>query len=320
MLKMFQATPDAANSPEFWEQTWSAGAMWSVLENPSTCENDPLYPLFARTLVRDRLFLEGGCGQSQWVKYFADRGQSAVGVDFAVQTIEAIKRRHPALDLRVGNILALPFGDGEVHTYYSGGVVEHFESGPMPALREARRVIADDGWFLCSVPDQSLLRSWLFRGEDVDRPDLDPHLRVRHVTAPEEETPPPRMRFFQYAFTEDEFRGCLADAGFDVAETFGCGITWGLFEVPHVARLYGALLGAARRLRGQSGDAPANGANGAPTPPAATGSERPQVGLLRRVMLREDPTVPVLGSAIRLARQRCASMRMFVARPRRASG
>jgi SAM-dependent methyltransferase len=315
MLKMFQQRVDPADSPEFWEQTWTETPLSSTLDDLATCENDPLFPLFERTLVRDRLFLEGGCGQAQWVKYFADRGQRSIGVDFAARTIDVIKRRHPALDVRVGDILALPFADGEVHTYYSGGVVEHFESGPMPALHEARRVIARDGWFLCSVPDQSRLRDWLFRRSEVDRRDLSPHLHVRRVTSTGREAAPAGMQFFQYAFTEAEFRQMLVTAGFDVVETFGCGITWGLLEMRGFSKLHSSLLDTARRLRGAFRPQPTPAPQPAAAAPAPAG-ERAAAGLLRRVILREDPTVPVAGVAVRLLRETCSSMRMFVARPR----
>ena len=309
MLKMFQAMPDSANSPDYWEEAWSQG-LEQALSDSTMCENDPLYPLLARTLVRDRIFLEGGCGKGHWVKYFTDREQRTVGVDFASRTVDAIKTRQPALDVRVANILSLPFADGEVHTYYSGGVVEHFESGPMPALREARRVIASDGWFLCSVPDHSLLRNVLFRGDDVERRDLAPPLRVRRVAGTIEETPPPGMRFFQYAFTEAEFGAWLAEAGFEVVETFGNGISWGLFEVPRVATVYAALYRAARRLR------PSRPTNESPPASPTVTQERASTGLLGRLILREDVTVPLVGPALRVARQYCSNMRMFVARPK----
>jgi SAM-dependent methyltransferase len=314
MLKMFQAERDAADSPEFWEQAWSANPLPSALDDPAVCENDPLFPLFVRALDRERLFLEGGCGQAQWVKYFADRGQRSVGIDFAARTIDAIKRRHPTLDVRVGNILDLPLADGAVHTYYSGGVVEHFEGGPEQALSEARRVIADDGWFLCSVPDQSTLRDRLFRKIDVERPDLDPPLRVFRVDETRQEAPPQRMRFYQYAFTEAEFRQRLSNAGFEVAETFGYGVTWGLFEVRGIAAIHAALYDVARRLRG--GRAAAATRDDRVHEAAVPGPAAP-AGLLQRVILREDPTVPLLGPVVRAARQHCASMRMFVARSRR---
>ena len=312
MLKMFQAQREAAGSSGFWDESWNADQLPSVLADPAVCENDPLLPLFRSTLTRDRLFLEGGCGQAQWVKYFSDRGQRSVGIDFAERTISSVRRMLPDLDVRVGNILALPFADGSVHTYYSGGVVEHFEDGPEQALAEARRVIADDGWFLCSVPDESPLRRLLYRGGEVSRPDLDPALLVRRVDRTTGEAPPLGKRFFQYVFREEEFRRRLDAAGFTVERTFGCGLLWGLFEIRGVAPVYQTLLGALRgRFDLHAATAPVFAA-----PAADPAFESGPVGLLRRALVREDPTVPVLGPALRAFRERCANMRMYVARPR----
>jgi SAM-dependent methyltransferase len=307
MLKMFQAERAAAGSAEFWEESWSDARLASVLDDPAVCENDPLFPLLRGTLVRDRLFLEGGCGQAQWVKYFADRGQRAVGIDFAERTIAAVRRHAPTLDVRIGNILDLPFGRGEVHTYYSGGVVEHFEDGPLPALVEARRVIADDGWLLCSVPDESPLRRRLYRSDEVTRPDLDPPLVVRRVEHTTRERPPAGHEFFQYCFAEQEFSSQLEAAGFRVERTFGCGMIWGLLEVPWLAALW------RRATERRQKSAPARSAAASVAPSSAkTAGRAGRPGLAKRALVLEDPSLPLLGAL----RQRCSNMRMFVARPR----
>ena len=51
----------------------------------------------------------------------------------------------PALKLQTGDVHALPYGDKSVHGYLSFGVLEHFEHGVGPALREANRVLASGG-------------------------------------------------------------------------------------------------------------------------------------------------------------------------------
>src|SRR6266513_271610 len=118
MLKMYQAQVSSGSNAEFWNHNWAPSELARVLADVRIVENDPSYDLLMDKLRRDRLFLEGGCGQGQWVKYLADRGYRAVGVDFAERTIERLHRAAPELDVRVGNITALPFGDGEVHSYY----------------------------------------------------------------------------------------------------------------------------------------------------------------------------------------------------------
>ncbi len=313
MLKMYNgSSSDAGNSPAFWDHSWDEDQLVRVLFDPAVCENDPLFPLLQETVRRDRLFLEGGCGQAQWVNYFSVRGQPSVGIDFAEHTVESVKRVAPELDVRLGNILALPFADGQVHTYYSGGVVEHFEGGPEPALDEARRVLAADGYFLCSVPDHSPLRKLLHRGEapvDAD------HL-VKRVARTESEAAPAGGTFFQYAFTEEEFRARLRTAGFTVERTLGYSVVWGLTELPRVPQLIDLLVKLKQRGRAAPNRAVMVHSEPQPTRPAAAPrSEPPPVGLLRRAFVREDPATPLLGPLVRLMRESCANMRMYVARP-----
>lgn len=320
MLKMYQGQSSSSSSPEFWDESWAQNELAAVLANRRVAENDPVHSLLLEKLRPDGLFLEGGCGQAQWVKYFSDRGYRAVGIDFAARTVDNVRRLAPELDVRVGNILALPFADGEVQAYYSGGVVEHFESGPEPALREARRVLRRDGWFLCSVPDESFLRRRLFARGQTERTDLAPPLAVRRIERIADEPPLDGYQFFQYAFREDEFRRRLEDAGFSVERTFGYSLIWGLAELPHFRTLYDGAFELAKMLRARLHSAPAS----APSKDRGDGHDDRDghasnggVGdFLRRVLVKEDRTAPMLGPLVGLLCERFSNMRMYVARPR----
>jgi SAM-dependent methyltransferase len=322
MLKMYEGrAPSAGSTPEYWDSNWEQNELAKVLADERIATNDPVHAVLVEKARPDGLFLEGGCGQAQWVKYFAARGYRAVGIDFANRTIERIKQVAPALDVRVGNILALPFADGEVHTYYSGGVVEHFEGGPEAALAEARRVLRADGWFLCSVPDESFLRKLLFRAARTDRGDLDPHLLVARVDHTAEEPAPPEMSFFQYAFTEEEFSARLHDAGFVVERTFGYGLVWGLMELPQFQQLYRRSFEAAARLRDlararSGGGAQMPASDGGDVPASSRDRTGGAADWLRRALIREDRTTPLVGPLIDVMCQYLSNMRMFVARPR----
>jgi SAM-dependent methyltransferase len=316
MLKMYQGQSSSSSTPEFWDESWEQNELAQVLADVRVVENDPVYELLSHALRPDRLFLEGGCGQSQWVKYFSERGYRTIGIDFAQRTVEKVRAVAPELDVRVGNILELPFGDGEVHSYYSGGVVEHFESGPEPALREARRVLSPDGWFLCSVPDDSFLRRRLFDRDCTERRDLTPPLAVRRVGRTHEEPALDGYQFFQYAFTEDEFRRRLDEAGFAVERTFGYSLIWGLAELPRFRALYDGAFNLARtlgtRLRPASAPSLVGDDDAAGTPRVAAGPG----GFLHRVLVKEDRSAPVLGPLVGLLCEGFANMRMYVARPR----
>lgn len=318
MLKMYQEQSSSGSSSEFWDACWEPRQLAEFLADARVVENDPIYPLLVEKLRPEGLFLEGGCGPAQLVKYFSDRRYRVVGVDFAERTIERLRQVAPELDLRVADIMALPFADGEVHSYYSGGVVEHIESGPEPALDEARRVLADDGWFLCSVPDASSLRQRLFARGRTDRHDLEPSLVVTRVAHTVAEPPPDGLEFFQYAFTTEEFTKLLENAGFTVDHTFGYNFIWGLMEVPGFRAVHDTALALARSLRDrlrpptrEPSSAPVTPSISAP-PMLATPGEG---GFWRRALLKEDRTTPLLGPLIDYACEHTASMRMYVARP-----
>jgi SAM-dependent methyltransferase len=309
MFKMFQAQLNPGGDPEFWDTNWEAGETIDSVPGDAACENSAIHPLIMEKTRTDGLFLEGGCGPGHWVKYLHERGYRVVGVDFAPRAVSRLHRLLPDADVRVSTIQQLPFEDGEVQVYYSGGVVEHDEGGPEPALREAHRVIGQHGWFLCSVPDASPLRQFLYRRDSTQRPDMSPPMVVRRVDRMSVELPPPGMHFFQYVFSKAEFSSLLENAGFEVVDTFGYSLTWGVMEIPGITRL------AHRALRRSAmpRQVPESG-NGAPASPPLRASRTK--ALLKRALVREDRTLPVVGPVIQLATENLSNLRMYVARPR----
>jgi SAM-dependent methyltransferase len=240
--------------------------------------------------------LEGGCGRGQYVAYYSARGARMVGLDFARDALSELRQRDAGLLLCAGDVGALPFRSASFDVYYSGGVVEHFESGPHAALREARRVLRDDGVLLASVPYLSPVRRLLAPFKRGDR---------RFVSAPAVDTDHRRGTFYQYAFTRQEFTRVLGECGFRVTAVQEYAVLWGLGEVPGL----GALLSLASRSRPPV--QPAAGTEAvrpAPLPPAATRRSH----WLKRLVVSEDDRVPVLGRMVPLLRWASANMIMFV--------
>jgi SAM-dependent methyltransferase len=323
MLKMYLRAHHAGGTGEFWDDTWEgSGAFVPIDQIERICRNQGgIARAIDRCLVPGRLFLEGGCGPAHWVRYYQRRGHRVLGIDFAARTVERVRELYPEIDVRQGDVQALPLEDGSVHTYYSGGVVEHFEEGPDRALAEARRVIAPDGWFLCSVPDASPLRTrWLYRGPGLDGEGTRTHPLARPVREPGVDTSPPSgTTFYQYAFTEAELGERLERAGFSVEETFCYSLLWGLFEIPRVEDLNALAVAGARALRGAFGRGrhAVSSSSATAGAPAAMGPGPKGVrALVERIVFQEDTSVPVIGPAVGWLLERCANMRMFVARPR----
>jgi len=308
MLKMFQAQINPGGTPEFWNANWEMVEACDEVLDDAACENSALLPLLMQKARTDRLFLEGGCGPGQWVRYFHERGYRVTGIDFAPHAVARLRRLLPNADVRLGNIQQLPFADGEVHVYFSGGVVEHDELGPEAALREACRVVSRQGWFLCSVPDVSLLRDFLYRREFTERLDMSPPLVVKRVESTSIETPPAGMHFFQYLFDKAEFTTLLENAGFEVVETFGYSLCWGVMEIPGMARVVHRALRRSKMPRGEATDKAVSRSFG--------GQANRTKNLLKRALLSEDRTLPVVGPIIHLATERLSNLRMYVARPR----
>ena len=121
--------------PEFWEKIWQ--------HSPTTmkalaAQADPrLVRECSRHLPPKAKLLEGGCGSGVYLARFAEMGYQVVGVDFAQRTVARLKTALPDLDIQVGDIRNLPFQNNTFDAYYSGGVIEHFEDGLMPQIKEA---------------------------------------------------------------------------------------------------------------------------------------------------------------------------------------
>src|SRR4051812_15212065 len=207
------------DSVAYWEDHWSQRPLDHAIRSVAT---GSLRRVFERHVAVGSLLLEGGCGQGEYVVYERSRGVRAVGLDFAAETLSRLRSAYGDVPLVQGDVNHLPFRTGAFDSYYSGGVVEHFESGPDEAVAEAFRVLRDGGSLLVSVPYLSPLRRLLqpFRRsswEWVDEPSLDPS--------------PTKGEFWQYAFGPARFKRHLARVGFVIETVQGYGIVRGLLDV-----------------------------------------------------------------------------------------
>lgn len=142
--------------------------------------------------------LEGGCGLSHWVEIFQEEGYKITGVDYAPKVIERMKAIKPDVNIQLGNVFELNFPDEYFGTYFSWGVVEHFEEGPNAIIKEANRVIKKGGKLLISVP----------------------YWNARRINFYGEVSSIGEGEFYQYLFNKDEFKQILEENGFKVLKTF----------------------------------------------------------------------------------------------------
>jgi SAM-dependent methyltransferase len=299
MLKMYhraEANQQAGgNSPEYWEAAWRDGGYDEALR---FCEIDPLGPIFEEYARPGTVMLEGGCGRGQYVEYQSRRGVTVVGLDFAREALLELHSRRGHLPLCAGDVASLPFQDGSFDVYYSGGVVEHFEAGAGPALREAWRVLRPNGVLLISVPYISPLR----RTVSVVRRRQFRRISRSAIDAPGEQID---RTFFQYAYTRPEFRQMLTETGFEVLRTRGYSLLWGLSDVP----LISGLLNRASQGTGSGRSVTISNDIAGEGPASRRESAR---ALLKRLLIGEDDTVPLLGGMVAALRWSCANMMMYV--------
>jgi SAM-dependent methyltransferase len=138
---------DEKATPQFWDSHWRAET------NPLTVSaRDDVIVVTAKYLPAGARVLEGGCGRANKVKAMADAGFSAVGIDFAEESVNSAKRNYPGLDIRVGDVRSLDFREGSFDGYWSIGVIEHFWSGYGEILSEAARVLRPAGFLFLTAP------------------------------------------------------------------------------------------------------------------------------------------------------------------------
>lgn len=96
--------------------------------------------------------LEAGCGLGEWVRFFSMKGFEAIGVENCAPAIDKARRSYPAMEFVQADIRNMGFQDGWFDAVVSYGVLEHFEEGAEPQLREHIRVLKPGGHLVVTVP------------------------------------------------------------------------------------------------------------------------------------------------------------------------
>jgi SAM-dependent methyltransferase len=94
--------------------------------------------------------LDGGCGSGAVLRIAADRGADVTGIDASPALAEHARRRVPGSRIEVGDIQFLPFDDASFDIV-TGFNSFQYAADPSAALREARRVLHDNGRVLMAV-------------------------------------------------------------------------------------------------------------------------------------------------------------------------
>jgi SAM-dependent methyltransferase len=175
----------------------------SVEDHVGLCDYETTLDVFLRSLPRDAPILDAGCGLARWVIYLREKGFRVLGVDTAHAALKLAAAHSQQLPLCTADTTRLPFRDASLGGIISLGVVEHFIDGPVPALRELRRVLRPGGTALVAVPYNNPFRRALINHLRRFR---DGQKRRRGL----------KLDFAEYRFSARELADFLEQAGFDV--------------------------------------------------------------------------------------------------------
>jgi SAM-dependent methyltransferase len=102
---------------------------------------------------RDRDVLEAGCGEGYGADLIADVARRVIGLDYDDSAVAHVRSRYPRVDMRQGNLAALPLPDESVDVVVNFQVIEHlWDQGQF--IAECRRVLRPGGALLISTPNR----------------------------------------------------------------------------------------------------------------------------------------------------------------------
>lgn len=155
---MTNSQPDRYESTRnAWESIWDGASMEVELEAVQSERAQETINAYLPFLSKEDVHIEAGSGLSAVVIALRQMGYDVHGLDYAVNALVESQRYDPTLPLAAGDIHHLPYPENTFGSYLSFGVLEHFEHGMQPALKEAYRILKPGGAVVLTIPYPNLV-------------------------------------------------------------------------------------------------------------------------------------------------------------------
>jgi SAM-dependent methyltransferase len=184
-----------------WENIWDTANVEAELATMRYPRTQYALNNYLPYLNKDDLILEAGSGLSAAVITLRTLGYRIMGLDYALNALQASRAYDDNLALMGGDVHALPLADHSLGAYLSFGVLEHFPHGMTPALHEAYRVLKTGGVLVLTIPYPNVvwkLAQWRRAQQGQARIDAD---------------------FYESTHTRESLVAHCTGVGFDVVRT-----------------------------------------------------------------------------------------------------
>jgi SAM-dependent methyltransferase len=141
----------------YWDRRWS-----ETDQDPDGFENTDIYPVkYADMVMTDQSArsLELGAGLGRVLKHYYYRGFNIEGIERSSVAVDRLKHENPALPIRAGDALNMPYMDEEFDVIMAFGVFHNIEHHMEKAIAETARCLKRGGKFAISMrPDNLEMR------------------------------------------------------------------------------------------------------------------------------------------------------------------
>lgn len=142
-------------SAGFWDEHWSGLVSEAIIKR----FNRDVVKWTKRYLPKGSKVLDAGCGTAHTVWSLKRAGFDAWGIDYAAETIRAVNKIAPELQVIRGDVRSLPFEPSTFDGIWSLGVIEHFWEGFDAIAQETARTLKRGGHAFVTVPTMSPIRN-----------------------------------------------------------------------------------------------------------------------------------------------------------------